>query len=130
MRQTILLFLLIGTLACTDKKLAEVERLTDEVIDIHDKMMPLMDDMYLTRQALQKAADADSLQSATYTASMQRIADAESAMMTWMNNFNPLFRGASHEETMDYLKEQKKTMQAVADQMTDALKEGKAKLPK
>jgi len=129
MKQTFALILLLFALACTDKKLAEVERMTDEVIAIHDEMMPLMDDLYRTRMNLQKAAEADSTSQEMMTKAIGQLAEAEDAMMVWMRNFNPTFRGNTHEETMAYLQDQKRTMQAVAKQMKKALKEGKSKLP-
>jgi len=125
MKNSLGLLLFILAFACTDPKLAEVERMTDEVIDLHDQMMPLMDDMYKTRMSLQKAAEQDTLKREKMTETIGQLTIAEEAMMNWMRNFNPTFRGATHDETLTYLNGQKITMQQVADQMTEALDQGK-----
>lgn len=109
---------------CANPQKEEIKKLQDEVIGLHDEMMPLMDNLYTARMKLQKA-EGDSVAINNLIA---EIKSAEDAMMDWMRNFNPVFEGETDQETLDYLKDQKVSMQSVADQMNGALKKSEAVL--
>lgn len=121
--------ILILVASCTDTKKKEIDKLSDEVIVLHDEVMPLMDGLYQTRMKLQKLVDTDS--SADDSARIEgiaRIKRAEDAMMDWMHNFNPSYEGANPDETIQYLLDQKKSIEAVGKKMRTARKEGEALL--
>jgi hypothetical protein len=125
-----LLFIISLISGCTNAKKEEITKLGDEVIVLHDEMMPLMDDLYQTRMKLQQLADADSTRSGQDTVAelIQEIKLAEDAMMNWMRNFNPNFEGETDDETIAYLIGQKESMSQVAEQMNQALAAGKQRV--
>lgn len=67
--------------------------LYDKTMNIHDEVMPKMDNLYKLKKALQDTlANTPSLsaeQKKTYEAHILRIDSASNAMMVWMRQFNP-----------------------------------------
>ena len=130
---------LVGLLfisSCGDGGKAERETLRDEVMAVHDEVMPKMGDLRKTRKSLE--ALSDSLRSdTTNTEKLQKlgsraieIAVANEAMMGWMRQYNPeiMEDGTPHEEVMSYLNEQKESIEKVRDQMNQALALGEEAL--
>jgi hypothetical protein len=91
-----------------------------------------MDGLYQTRMKLQKSltSASSSADSVMTTSVISQIKVAEDAMMNWMRNFNPGYEGANPDETIQYLLDQKKSIEAVSKQMKGALKEGEHLLNK
>lgn len=105
------------------------EALYDEVMDIHDEVMPKMDDIYKLKRSLQ-----DKLDSATNLAAEekvkieQRIAHLDSVsglMMDWMHKFNPLPDSADQEEAREYLESEMEKIKKVKDAMLEAIEKEK-----
>jgi len=131
MRNVIGLTLLIALLSgCANPKKEEIARLGEEVLYLHDEAMPLMDNLYSTRVALQKLANTDSTQSGQDSVAelIQELKLAEDAMMNWMRNFDPNFEGKTDDETIAYLNEKKESISQVAEQMNQALAVGRDRL--
>ncbi len=67
--------------------------LYDKTMNIHDEVMPKMDNLYKLKKALQDTlANTPSLsaeQRKVYEAHIVRIDSASNAMMVWMRQFNP-----------------------------------------
>jgi len=118
------LYTLIFTLAIVSCG-GESERtiLYNKVMDIHDEMMPKMDDMYKLKTDLQgKLATATSPEEKT--ALEQRIAKLDSAdqkMMDWMHQFNPPADDANEDEALTYLKDQLVKVAEMKKAVVDAL---------
>ena len=123
-----LAFLLV--VGCTSK----TETLKDEVMAIHDEVMPRMQDiMNLKKQARQQI---DSLSSDTLSQDarieeleqlIQELEEADEAMMGWMRAYKRNFEG-SDEEYMEYLMGEKQKIQQVRDEMMEAINEAEATL--
>jgi outer membrane murein-binding lipoprotein Lpp len=107
---------------CMDHKKKEIDQLGEEVIKLHDEVMPLMDGLYQTRMKLQKqlASQTTSEDSLTIVTTLSTIKAAEDHMMNWMRNFNPTYEGANPDETIQYLLDQKNSIKAVSKQMKNA----------
>lgn len=132
---TVLLSALIALLlfsSCDDGGQAEREALRDEVMAIHDEVMPKMGDLRKARKSLESLAAS----MRSDTTSIARVQDltaraieievANEAMMAWMRQYNPeiMTDGTPHEEVMNYLNEQKDAIEKVRDQMNQALSAG------
>jgi len=111
------------------------EQLWDEVMAVHDDVMPEMADINrLTKQMdellqNQKLSDLDRAQ---VIETMQEIDKAGEGMWNWMAGLKQLeplrAEGKSHEEIMAYLREQKTEIEQVRDAMRSSISEGKALL--
>ena len=55
------------------------------------------------------------------SALVSKVVLADSAMSTWMHNFDPDMKGKSHDQKMDYLGQQKKLIKLLDTQMNVAL---------
>jgi hypothetical protein len=132
---TALIGLLVIT-ACGDGGQAEREALRDEVMAVHDEVMPKMGDLRKTRKSLEALADSlrsDTTNTSSVGSLMARATEIEvanEAMMGWMRQYNPetMEDGTPHEEVMSYLKEQKTAIEKVRDQMNQALAAGEEAL--
>ncbi|MEQ9297013.1 MAG: hypothetical protein RIF33_00545 [Cyclobacteriaceae bacterium] len=118
--------------SCGDGGQAEREKLRDEVMALHDEVMPKMGDLRKTRKSLEALADSlamDSLQAAQaqeFRAIAKEIGDANESMMAWMRQYEPsvMEDGTPHGEVMAYLKEQKEAIVKVKQDMIESLSKG------
>lgn len=113
-----------------DGKQKEIDKIADEVLELHDEVMPLTDDLYKTRIKLVKLLESDTSRSAETSMVIKELSDGESAMMDWMHNFNLAFEGESKDDTYSYFVDQKKSIEQVTEQMHAALRSGEAELAK
>lgn len=114
--------------SCSKDK-AKEDELFNQVMEIHDEVMPEMGSlMKLTKQL---KVELDSVMSLEKTDSEQQriikitelISGLESAndlMMDWMRSFEPMEEGTSHGEVMGFLMEEKKKIEKVKQDMNDA----------
>ncbi len=125
-------FFAISITSCGDGGKAEREALRDEVIAIHDEVMPKMGDLRKVRKSLEAMADTlatDSMMLADaekIRALAKEIEDANESMMAWMRQFEPgiMEDGTPHGEVMAYLKEQKEAIDKVKQDMLESLSKG------
>ena len=87
-----------------------------EVMAIHDEVMPLMGELMAMNKKV-KQEDSTSQEATELTANLE---DANEAMMNWMRKFNPNIENMTHEETMNYLEEEKKKIMEVKKKMLSA----------
>ena len=110
---------------------SKVVLLKDEVMAIHDDVMPKMGELRKVKKYLLQHADsiaeADSSRAAVLTVLARRIEDANEGMRDWMRNYEPEFTG-SEEEILAYLEEQKKAIEKVKYKMEGSLARGNAVL--
>ena len=86
----LMVIVLIGTMAnCGEKE----KSLYDQVMDIHDEVMPKMNDIYKMRKSLQdsiaKTPDMPEKTKLKFQQSILRLDSAGNSMMSWMREFNP-----------------------------------------
>jgi hypothetical protein len=113
----LLLFLVISLPACQN---SEVEVLHNEIMDIHDEVMPKTSDIAYLYLAFRKKVETDSTISTDQKIELLKKADdlekAEDEMMVWMNDYIPPHKMKSSKnknEIIDYLLEQKKIISEI-----------------
>lgn len=123
--------------ACETDKKESNEILKQEVIAIHDEVMPKMDELKkLKKDILQKSSEmsADSL---AMSGEIQRLnaisADLDSAfegMFVWMRQFKSSYDEMTQEEIETYLLDQKIKVQEVNDEIKASIAAAKLELEK
>jgi hypothetical protein len=113
----LLLFLVISLPACQN---SEVEVLHNEIMDIHDEVMPKTSDIAYLYLAFRKKVETDSTISTDQKIELLKQADdlekAEDEMMVWMNDYispNKMKSSKNKNEIIDYLLEQKKIISEI-----------------
>ena len=108
--------------------------LYDDVMDVHDEMMPKMENMMSMKGKLkekvdllkEEAAQSELVQEIEST--IQSLETADEAMMNWMRQFDPETDSLSHEEIVEYYTLQKQKMDSVKVIMMEAIESASAKL--
>jgi len=110
------------------------ETLKDEVMAVHDEVMPKMQDiMRLKKQARSKVDSlaTDSISNASQIESMETLIstleEADETMMNWMRNYRRDFEGTD-EEYVAYLQKEKEAIEAVKEDMFAAIEEAESSL--
>lgn len=126
----ILLAMATIVLACnSDKK--EQQALFDEVMLVHDEVMPKMGSLRALATELTQKADSLAMDSLNDHSSRindmrslaKNLKDANEGMMEWMRQFEQTEEGTPHGEVMKYLGEQRKSVQKVRDDMLNSQSE-------
>jgi hypothetical protein len=110
-----LFFLAFVIVACNTDK----DPLYDEVMEIHDAVMPKVSDMSKLGRKLKKQQTG--LDSSSLVINQKAIADlehAEEAMFDWMNKFESSKKGPEHKA---YLEEEKVKISKVSDMMLESI---------
>lgn len=114
------LLTLLWTMSCEEKKKEAKDVLYDQVMEIHDEIMPKMGDIMKYKKQLKSKMDAlvenPEENSERIDALNQAITDLDNShdeMMGWMREFNPDFESMTSEEIMNYLDEQKVKIEQV-----------------
>lgn len=107
------------------------QSLYDEVMDVHDEVMPKMDDIYKLKEKLKKQlAEAPTMveeKKKDLEETILQLDSASEGMMVWMRNFNPIPDSLGEEKARKYLEEQKVKVTKVKEDMLKAIEEAKAK---
>ena len=116
---TILIVVFLAS--CTgEKQSAELKNMYDEVMVIHDEVMPKMRNINQAKKKLRRIDDYEDHQEVVEM--IRRLDDADEAMMSWMADFKK--PDATDEEAAKaYYAEQKKEIEAVRDLMLSAIEE-------
>lgn len=118
---------------CGEKKQGNQE-LYDEVMKVHDEVMPKMDDIYKLKQELKKQiSDTSNLadeKRKIIEATILKLDSASESMMVWMRNFNPLPDSLGEEKARAYLEEQQEKITKVKEEMLEAIDKAKAYINK
>ena len=116
------IFIALALFGCTNKK-AQEKALLDGVIKVHDKVMGaderLMNNKILLDSMVKYNSTAD-IKDSVYMY-LDHVNRADSAMATWMHNFDPDHTGKSDDETMAYMSNQKKQIMAIDSQLNKAI---------
>ena len=114
---------------CGQKK-QDNQTLYDEVMKVHDEVMPKMDDIYKLKQELKKQmADSSTLaveKRKTIEGTILRLDSASENMMVWMRNFNPIPDSLGEEKARAYLEDQQEKIKKVKKEMLEAIDDAKA----
>ena len=106
--------------------------LYDQVMDIHDEVMPKMEDIYkIKRELLEKIANTPGLaeeKKKEIERIISNLDSANNAMMDWMHNFNPLPDSIDQEKAREYLENEIERIKKVRDRTNEALERAKAKV--
>ncbi|EIM76690.1 hypothetical protein A3SI_09583 [Nitritalea halalkaliphila LW7] len=110
-----------------EKKIAENEALRDEVIAVHDEVMPYMDELKaLKRKVLADAESGEGPLSAEEAEDLATELDAAfDGMFAWMRQFKVKNDEMSPEEVEEYLNDQMAKVRVVHEQITRALQKGR-----
>jgi len=125
-----LLALLFIISACNSEK-KEQQELFDEVMLLHDEVMPKMGSLRGLSAELSLKADSlaqDSITNSTLKVDEMRrlskkLKDANEGMMEWMRQFEQVEEGTPHGEVIQYLTAQREQIQKVRDDMLNSKEE-------
>ena len=125
----VLSFFILSLVWSCGQKNQDNQALYDEVMKVHDEVMPKMDDIYKLKQELKKQiADSSNLaieKRRTIEATILRLDSASENMMVWMRNFNPLPDSLGEEKARTYLEEQQEKIEKVKEEMLEAINAAK-----
>ncbi|MEQ8550964.1 MAG: hypothetical protein RIC03_23815 [Cyclobacteriaceae bacterium] len=119
------LIICLSVIACSstsEKKKDDLPALKDEVMKVHDEVMPKMGALMKAKKQLLKKAETetDSLKTMKYLEVSGQIELANESMMDWMHNYDPNFDG-DEVAMKNYLNEKKKSIDKVKIDMLSAL---------
>ena len=136
--KTIFLLILVMQFACNSEKIEETKLLRDEVIAIHDEVMPLMGELKSFKKEIK--IKADSLVEQDSTANAEKIYELRSienqleeafeGMFIWMRQYRAPDETIDENEAKAYLTEQKVLVEKVNKDIKEALKAAKQELGK
>ena len=101
------------------------QALYDQVMDIHDEVMPKMQEIYDLKKNLQDQIASTSGMVAEEKSKLEkRISNLDSVgqlMMDWMHSFNPLPDTVSQEQAREYLESEMEKIRKVKDAMLEII---------
>jgi len=132
-RSTSVLFLLLNFAACQqnqdhehdDAATSPNQSLYEEVMGIHDDVMPKMNDLYKAKTRLQTRLAAPGVGDAErqeVTLAIARIDSASEGMMVWMRQFDPIPDSVGEDKARAYLQEELVKVKKVREDILEALK--------
>lgn len=135
MKRTILFLIFTSFFLLNSCGPNENEKLRDEVIAVHDEVMPKMGKLKsLERMALERVDElesvnpVDSLKVEEYKALAYELNHAHDSMFEWMHQYEPKDGDQSQEELKEYLENQMVLVSAVNVEMKEALAKAEALL--
>lgn len=115
------LALVMVLFSCENQEKQEVQTLFKSVMEVHDGVMPKMDNIHEARKTLkEKLSTADSTE---VYALLEKLDLADEAMMVWMEDFNSSFETMPIQEQKKYLELEKEKITKVKDIMMGSLEE-------
>lgn len=136
--RSIFFMFLVMQFACNSEKVDETKLLRDEVIAIHDEVMPLMGELKSFKKEIK--IKADSLVEQDSTANAEKIYELRSienqleeafeGMFIWMRQYRAPDETIDENEAKAYLTEQKVLVEKVNKDIKEALKAAKQELGK
>jgi hypothetical protein len=103
------------------------EALYNQVMDIHDEVMPKMEDLYRLKKDLQEklTASTSDEEKADLQNRIVRVDSASQLMMEWMHKFEPLPDSTDQEEAREYLESEMEKIKKVREAMLETIKKEK-----
>ena len=103
------------------------QALYDEVMKVHDEVMPKLDDIYKLKEQLKdKIANTPDMvadKKQEIEGIISRLDSASEGMMVWMRNFNPLPDSTGEEEAREYLESEMEKIKKVGEDVRKALED-------
>jgi hypothetical protein len=104
--------------------------LYDEVMNVHDEVMPKMNDIYKLKEELKKrlanSPDISEEKRQHIQNTILRLDSANESMMVWMRNFNPIPDSLGEEKAREYLEQEKEKVGKVKKDVLKAIDDAKA----
>jgi hypothetical protein len=104
--------------------------LRDEVMKIHDEVMPKLDNIYQLKEKLKnKIAETPTLaeeKKKHIEATIAKLDSASEGMMIWMRKFDPMADTLTPEKKAQYLESEKVKITKVREDIYKALEQGEA----
>lgn len=100
------------------------QALYDQVMDIHDEVMPKMNDLYKRKTALKTRLELPGISETEKEDINQKIARIDSAserMMVWMRQFDPVPDSEGEEKARTYLEAELVKINKVREDILEAL---------
>ncbi len=101
------------------------QALYDEVMKVHDEVMPKMDDIYKMKEELKnRIANTPEMaeeKKKEIEATISKLDSASEGMMIWMRNFNPLPDSLGEEQAKEYLENEMEKVKKVKEDVLEAL---------
>ena len=124
------------TVITTDSE--QFYQLLDEVMAVHDEMMPQMGKLSELRQVLEEMAEEDPMNVMEYENAIADLESAHKSMMDWMKDFGEVFpykedrlEGMNEDqikESIELMKEQQVSVNAMKDEMVSSMENARALL--
>ena len=114
-----------------DKKAIESAKF-DEVMAVHDEVMPKMSNIRKLKKALQDKAemlapeDSTGAQQDAIAEMVVELEAASESMMVWMRNFSEPGEEASHEEVLKFYDEEMSKVMEVREKMLNAIEKAES----
>lgn len=110
------------------------QALYDQVMDVHDEVMPKTDEIYKLKKDIQdKIAKSPDL-AADKRKELDRILleldSADDSMMDWMHKFNPLPDTANQERAREYLENEMEKIKKVRELINGSIQKAKEEVGK
>jgi hypothetical protein len=104
--------------------------LRDEVMKVHDEVMPKLDNIYQLKEKLKnKIAETPALaaeKKQQIEASIAKLDSASEGMMIWMRKFDPTADTLTIEKKREYLENEMEKIKKVREDVNEALTQGEA----
>lgn len=109
-------------------EVSENQILYNEVMKIHDEVMPEMETIYKKRKELNDRikTDISEAEKQRLTALVNKLDSADKAMMDWMHDFKPVPDSEGEEKAREYLENELEKIKQVKETMQSAIKEADA----
>lgn len=115
------------------EELEKQQILWDDLIAVHDEVMPKIGNIHKISRQLRNYADTTAGLSPDVTEkigqTVEMLDKADESMFSWMNDLRqlkPLQDTEKHEDILNYLKEEQKTMNKVKRDMLESIEKGSA----
>jgi hypothetical protein len=103
------------------------QALYDEVMKVHDEVMPKMNDIYKLKEQLKKQiADTTGVvgeKRKAIESAIVKLDAASESMMVWMRSFNPLPDSLGEDKAREYLEQEREKIETVKKEMLNAIEE-------
>ena len=125
--------------SCSSDAEKTEKELKQEIMTIHDELMPQMDNLDTLRKELEKnrgyltsdsvPVNGPLLAPAEFDSLIQALENANESMMSWMRNYNQFDEADfTHEEQVEYLQKEKEKIETVRLKMISSIKEAESLL--
>lgn len=133
-RYIVLALLALGMWACGNNDAEELKVLEQEVMDVHDEVMPKMGAISALNDTLKQlytaykldSLVADTAQLSAIDEHITALSRADEAMMQWMRNYERPGEDMPAEEKRTYLESEQEKINEVRDEMLGAIAKAEA----